>query len=89
MLPEFVHLLDDCLWQKKSAHSKSGRVVSTALVISKRPASLRKDAVLMSQHSHLETIGQKSATEELVMLKGKPKYVNGREPLEQPKVASI
>jgi len=63
--------------KRKVLIAKVGRAVRTALVISKQHASLRKDAVLMSQHSHLETIGQKSATEELVMLKGKPKYVNG------------
>jgi len=34
----------------------------------------------------LETKGQKSATVGLVRLRGKPKYVKGKDPFEQPKV---
>jgi len=46
---------------------------------------LKKVASLLS---HLETKGQKSATEGLVRLRGRPKYVKGRVPLEQPKLAA-
>lgn len=65
---------------------KVGRVVKTTLVNSKRPAWLKKVEVLTRQCSQCETNGQKSTTQGFVELRGRAKYVQGDEPVEQPKV---
>jgi len=74
------------LGSKKVHIAKAGRAVKTALVSSNLPASERKEENATSLLSHLETKGQKSATVGLERLKGKPKYVKGRDPFEQPMV---
>ena len=60
--------------------------MSTALVSSSLPTSLRKDEKATSLLSHFETTGQKSVTVGLVRPIGRPKYVKGKEPFEHPKV---
>jgi len=71
---------------KRKLHiAKVGRVVKIALVSSKQPAPLRKEEKATILLSHLETRGQKSATEGFVRLRGSPKYVKGKEPVEHPK----
>jgi hypothetical protein len=42
--------------------------------------------VLASLLSHLEIKGKKSTTFGFVVLKGRPKYVKGIDPIEQPRV---
>ena len=48
--------------------------------------ALRTDEMVTNLLSHFETRGQKSATVGFVMLRGKPKYVKGSDPMKQPKV---
>jgi len=71
--------------KRKMLIAKVGKAEKTALVSSNRRASFRKDDTLTNLRSHLETIGQKSATVGLVILQGRPKYVKGRDPLGTPK----
>ena len=77
--------------KRKMLIAKVGKAEKTALVSSNRRASFRKDDTLTNLRSHLETIGQKSATVGLVILQlqGRPKYVKGRDPSEHPKAAAI
>ena len=65
---------------------KVGRAVSTTLVSCKRPASLRKEDILIILLSHLETKGQKFANVGFDRLNGSPKYVKGRDPTAEAKV---
>lgn len=58
---------------KKVLVAKVGKAEKTALVSSNRPNSLRNDDTLTSHRSHLETMGQKSASIGFAILKGKPK----------------
>lgn len=62
-----------------------GREVNTELVNSNLPAWLRKVDVMISLLSHRDTSGVKSSAFVFVNPSGKPKYVNGRVPVEQPK----
>jgi hypothetical protein len=50
-----------------------GRALSIEFVISNLPASVKEDEKKPSLLSHFETSGQKSATEGLMVLRGKPK----------------
>lgn len=62
--------------------------MKTELTICSLPACERKREVLTSLLSHLLTKGRKSSTFGLVVPRGSPKYVKGRFPVEQPKVAA-
>ena len=63
-----------------------GKALRIAFVIYNLPAWLKKDETVTNLLSHLDTRGQKSATVGFVTLRGKPRYVKGNEPVEQPKV---
>ena len=65
---------------------KVGKEVKTAFVSSSLPAWDRKLLVLVSLLSHLFIRGMKSCILGLVSPRGNPRYVNGSDPLEQPKV---
>jgi len=66
--------------------AKIGSALKTAFTNSNLPASLKKTAVLTNLLSQQVTKGQKSATVGLLILRGRPKYVKGSDPLVQPKV---
>ena len=68
--------------------AKVGRAESTSLVNCSLPTSERNEENTVSLLSHLETSGQKSATESFVAHSGKPKYVKGKDPLVQPREAA-
>jgi hypothetical protein len=60
--------------------------VKTTFVICNLPACERNIEVLASLLSHFEIKGKKSITLGFVIPRGKPKYVKGIDPIEQPKV---
>lgn len=63
-----------------------GRAVKTEFVSYNLLAWERKVDVLTRPLSHLLTMGRNSSTFGFVRPRGSPRYVKGREPVEQPKV---
>lgn len=76
----------ECRW--KVPIKKVGSEVKTELTICNFPAWERKREVLTNLLSHLVTSGRKSSILGLVSPRGSPRYVNGRLPIEHPKVAA-
>jgi hypothetical protein len=65
-----------------------GREVKIELTICSFPACDRNSEVLTSLLSHLVTRGRKSSILGFVRPRGRPKYVKGKLPTEQPKVVA-
>jgi hypothetical protein len=66
--------------------AKVGRAENTEFVSCNLPARERKIDVPTNLFSHLLTIGMNSSTFGFVRPRGSPRYVNGKELVEQPKV---